>query len=123
MAGICRNQGMVAIAINGMADHAHILFHLPPILSLAKAVQLLKANSSKWMNVTGFCRHVNQDVRVSKDDAARMVCDDARNMRIVEGMCTCVPIGQFSLPNLVKRVLICQREPGLSSGLDLWWRS
>jgi len=53
MAGICRNQGMAAIAINGMADHAHVLFHLPPILSLAKAVQLLKANSSKWMNEHG----------------------------------------------------------------------
>jgi REP-associated tyrosine transposase len=50
LAGICRNQGMAAIAINGMEDHAHLLFHLPPIMSLAKAVQLIKANSSKWMN-------------------------------------------------------------------------
>jgi putative transposase len=53
MAGICRNQGMAAIAINGMADHAHVLFHLPPVMSLAKAVQLLKTNSSKWMNEHG----------------------------------------------------------------------
>jgi putative transposase len=53
LAGICRNQGMAAIAINGMADHAHVLFHLPPIMALAKAVQLLKANSSKWMNEHG----------------------------------------------------------------------
>jgi putative transposase len=53
LAGICRNQGMAAIAINGMADHAHVLFHLPPIIPLAKAVQLLKANSSKWMNEHG----------------------------------------------------------------------
>jgi REP-associated tyrosine transposase len=53
MAGICRNQGMAAIAINGMEDHAHILFHLPQNMSLAKAVQLLKANSSKWMNEHG----------------------------------------------------------------------
>ena len=44
---------MAAIAINGMADHAHILFHLPQNMSLAKAVQLLKANSSKWMNEHG----------------------------------------------------------------------
>ena len=50
LAGICRNQGMAAISINGMEDHAHILFHLPPTMALAKAVQLLKANSSKWMN-------------------------------------------------------------------------
>ena len=53
LAGICRNQEMAAIAINGMEDHAHLLFHLPPIMSLAKAVQLLKANSSKWMNEHG----------------------------------------------------------------------
>jgi REP element-mobilizing transposase RayT len=50
MAGICRNQGMAPIAINGMDDHAHVLFHCPPTLSLAKAVSLIKANSSKWMN-------------------------------------------------------------------------
>src|SRR5690349_7152329 len=53
MAGICRNQDMTAIAVNGMEDHAHLLFHLPPIITLAKAVQLIKANSSKWMNEHG----------------------------------------------------------------------
>ena len=53
MAGICGNQGMAAIAINGMEDHTHVLFHLPQSISLAKAVQLLKANSSKWMNEHG----------------------------------------------------------------------
>src|SRR5215467_13278304 len=53
LAGICRNQGMAAIAINGMEDHVHILFHLPPIITLAKAVQILEANSSKWMNEQG----------------------------------------------------------------------
>jgi putative transposase len=36
-----------------MENHAHILFHLPQSMSLAKAVQLLKANSSKWMNEHG----------------------------------------------------------------------
>jgi putative transposase len=53
MAGICRNQGMTAIAINGTDDHAHALFHLPPSMALARAVNLLKANSSKWMNERG----------------------------------------------------------------------
>jgi REP element-mobilizing transposase RayT len=50
LAGICRNHGMAAIAINGMEDHAHLLFHLPPTIALAEAVRLLKSNSSKWMN-------------------------------------------------------------------------
>ena len=53
LAGICRNQRMAAIAIHGMADHAHILFHLPPTIALAEAVRLLKSNSSKWMNEHG----------------------------------------------------------------------
>ncbi len=53
LAGICRHQDMAAIAVNGMEDHVHILFHLPPIITLAKAVQLIKANSSKWMNEHG----------------------------------------------------------------------
>lgn len=50
IAGICRNQGMAAIAVNGMDDHAHVLFHLPPVMSLADAVRLIKSNSSKWLN-------------------------------------------------------------------------
>jgi len=41
---------MAAIAVNGMNDHAHVLFHLPPVMSLADAVRLIKTNSSKWMN-------------------------------------------------------------------------
>jgi len=53
LGGICRNQKMAPIAINGMSDHAHILFHLPPTVALSKAVQLLKTNSSKWMNDHG----------------------------------------------------------------------
>jgi len=35
--------------MGGTENHVHILFHLPPKLALAKAVALLKANSSKWM--------------------------------------------------------------------------
>ncbi len=54
LAGICRNQDMVSLAIGGVADHAHLLFHLPPTLSLAKAISLLKANSSLWMNDRGI---------------------------------------------------------------------
>jgi REP element-mobilizing transposase RayT len=44
---------MVALMIGGTENHVHILMHLPPKLALAKAVQLLKANSSKWMSEQG----------------------------------------------------------------------
>jgi putative transposase len=56
MAGICRNKGMKPLAINGMDDHAHVLFNMQPDLSVAQAVGMIKANSSRWMkqHQTGF---------------------------------------------------------------------
>jgi putative transposase len=41
---------MHAVAIGGIEDHTHALIHMEPILAIAKAVQVLKANSSRWMN-------------------------------------------------------------------------
>jgi putative transposase len=49
LAGICKNHEMTAVAIGGTEDHVHILFQLSPKLALAKAVQLIKGNSSKWI--------------------------------------------------------------------------
>jgi len=43
---------MKALAIGGAADHVHILISLPATLSVAKAIQLLKGNSSKWIRET-----------------------------------------------------------------------
>src|SRR5580704_6409594 len=51
---ICKNHEMIALAVGGTENHVHILFHLPPKLALAKAVALLKANSSKWMGEQGI---------------------------------------------------------------------
>jgi putative transposase len=53
MAGICRNQKMISVAIGGVDDHVHLLFHLPGTLPLSRAITLVKANSSKWMNEHG----------------------------------------------------------------------
>ena len=54
IAGICKHHGMLAFAVAGMADHAHILFRLPPTITLAKAVSTIKANSSRWMSEQGI---------------------------------------------------------------------
>ena len=48
--GIARTNGMKALAIGGMRDHVHLLLSLPATITIAKAVQLIKAGSSKWMN-------------------------------------------------------------------------
>jgi len=50
MAGIAKNHGMHPVSIGGIEDHIHALIDVGPILGIAKAVQVLKANSSRWMN-------------------------------------------------------------------------
>jgi REP element-mobilizing transposase RayT len=52
LGGIARENGMKAMAVGGVADHVHILLSLPATLSLSKAMQLLKGNSSKWIHET-----------------------------------------------------------------------
>ena len=49
-AGIAQNHGMHVLAVGGVEDHIHVLVDLPPTLPLAKAIQTIKANSSKCMN-------------------------------------------------------------------------
>jgi putative transposase len=53
MAGICKSYQMLVFAIGGMDDHIHALFRLPPTITLARAVSLLKSNSSRWMSERG----------------------------------------------------------------------
>jgi len=43
---------MKALAVGGVEDHVHILLSIPSTLSIAKAVQLLKGNSSRWIHET-----------------------------------------------------------------------
>jgi REP-associated tyrosine transposase len=49
MEGIAKNLGIVPVAIGGTSNHAHLLLGLKPNMSIAEAVQKLKANSSRWM--------------------------------------------------------------------------
>jgi len=48
--GVFQNIDLIPVAVGGMEDHLHILFHLPPSRSLADAMRVIKTNSSKWMN-------------------------------------------------------------------------
>ena len=50
--GIARNNEMKAIEIGGVQDHIHVLLSLPSTLSIAKALQLIKGGSSKWVHET-----------------------------------------------------------------------
>jgi putative transposase len=48
--GIARKNEFKALIVGGTEDHVHILLSLPATVPLAKAVQLLKGASSRWMN-------------------------------------------------------------------------
>ena len=52
LSGIARQNQMKAIEVGGMPDHVHILLSLPSTLSIAKALQLIKGGSSKWVHET-----------------------------------------------------------------------
>ena len=61
LGGIARKNGFKAIAVGGTENHIHILLSLPAIIPLAKAMQLLKGGSSKWMNDTSDTRFAWQE--------------------------------------------------------------
>ncbi len=54
--GIARENGMKALAVGGTEDHVHILLSLSATMALAKAIQLIKGGSSKWIHDT-FPKH------------------------------------------------------------------
>ncbi len=52
IAGIIRQSGGEAIAVNGAADHVHAFLILPMTRSISEMVRLIKSNSSKWVHDT-----------------------------------------------------------------------
>jgi len=52
LGGIARENKMKALAIGGVRDHVHMLLSLPSSITTAKAIQLIKGNSSKWIHET-----------------------------------------------------------------------
>jgi REP element-mobilizing transposase RayT len=52
LGGIARQHKVKVLAVDGVEDHVHALLSIPATLSIAKAVQLLKGNSSKWIHET-----------------------------------------------------------------------
>jgi putative transposase len=53
-AGIGRNHGIPVLTAGGISDHVHLLIVLPSDVTPAKAVQVLKANSSRWIRQHGI---------------------------------------------------------------------
>jgi putative transposase len=47
--GIADNLEFKILAAGGTSNHVHLLIAVPPALTLAQALQKLKANSSRWL--------------------------------------------------------------------------
>ena len=52
--GVANHLKLKTIAIGGRENHVHLLLGLPPTMTIAEAVQKLKANSSRWMGEHGI---------------------------------------------------------------------
>jgi REP element-mobilizing transposase RayT len=50
LAGIAKENEIKALAVGGIENHVHILLLLPGTMPVAKAVQLVKGGSSKWIH-------------------------------------------------------------------------
>jgi REP-associated tyrosine transposase len=54
LGGIARKNGFKLLAVGGTDNHVHLLLSLPAKVPLAKAIQLLKGGSSKWISDSGM---------------------------------------------------------------------
>ena len=47
--GIANNLKIKTLAVGGTTNHVHMLLKLPATMTVAEAIQKLKANSSRWL--------------------------------------------------------------------------
>lgn len=52
LGGIANANHIIPFAIGGIENHVHLLVGLPATMTIAKAVQLIKGGSSKWVHDT-----------------------------------------------------------------------
>ncbi|MGN6180817.1 MAG: IS200/IS605 family transposase [Mucilaginibacter sp.] len=52
----CKNKGIFLKAINGYSDHIHCLISLGKDQNIAKIAQLIKGESSFWINQNNFIK-------------------------------------------------------------------
>ncbi len=50
MGGIAKELKAAPMIINGPADHVHALLSIPPAVSVADLLRVLKTNSSRWVH-------------------------------------------------------------------------
>src|SRR4051794_13134892 len=53
LATVAKDKKILMLAAGGTDNHVHLLMSVPPVLSLAKAIQELKGSSSRWLHEHG----------------------------------------------------------------------
>lgn len=56
ISGILKNTNQYPLAVNGYLDHVHMFFELHPISSVSDILEVVKTNSSKWINKNHFIK-------------------------------------------------------------------
>ena len=54
LGGVLREAGCPSVTIGGTADHVHACFYLARTQNIAKVVELIKSNSSRWVRSQGL---------------------------------------------------------------------
>ena len=54
--GILRNINQFPLAVNGYKNHVHIFFEMHPTTNVSDVMEIVKANSSKWINSNHFVK-------------------------------------------------------------------
>lgn len=54
ISGTLKNINQFPLAVNGYRDHVHVFFELNPISSVSDIMQVIKSNSSKWINEQNY---------------------------------------------------------------------
>jgi REP element-mobilizing transposase RayT len=54
ISGILNNLNQYSLAVNGYLDHVHMFFELHPTSAVADILEVVKTNSSKWINKNQF---------------------------------------------------------------------
>jgi REP element-mobilizing transposase RayT len=83
MGGIARDHKFRLLHAGGVDDHVHLLLSLARAMSIAKAMQLIKAGSSKWVHNT-FPEHRSFEWQEGYGAFSISISDKQRTIRYID---------------------------------------
>ena len=72
----CKDKKIALLEVNGFTDHIHLLIDLSPSMSLSEAVNLIKGESSHWINENNI---IKGDFKWQKRYSAFSVSNSVKN--------------------------------------------